>query len=87
MLSILFHLLKMFTGDFSLRSKVLVDVHDHGGDDAEKQSESENNSVPNPPGEGSLSLWEEGGSSFILQKGGDDVVSVVEVDKSCAHGE
>ncbi len=70
----LFHLLKMFTGDFSLGSKVLVDVHDHGGDDAEKQSESEHNSVPNPSREGGLSLREKGFGSRILKEGRDDVV-------------
>lgn len=75
------YLLEMFTGNFSLRSKVLIDVNDHGGDDAEEQPESEDDGVTNPCRKGGLSLGEKGYRSFIVQERWDDVVPVGQVDE------
>ena len=71
----------MFTGDFSLVSKVLVDVDNRGGDDAEEQSESENDGISDPFGKGSLSYREKAFLSFIFRERWNDIVPVVEIDE------
>ncbi len=72
----------MFTGDFSLGSEVLVDVNNQGGDDAEKQTETKNDSISNSKWKRSLSLGEERLLSFVHGEGRDDIISFVQVDES-----
>lgn len=78
----------MFTGDFSLGSEVLVDVNNHGGDDAESQTETKNDTISNSNWKRSLSLGEERLLSFVHGEGRDDIISVVQVDERCnvRHG-
>ena len=76
----------MFTGDFSLGSKKLVDVDNRGGDDAEKQTETKDDGVSNSKRQRSRSLGKERLLSFILQEWRDGVVSVGEVDKVSNFG-
>lgn len=76
----------MFTGDFSLGSEVLVDVNNHGGDDAEKQTKTKNNGISNSKWKRSFSLGEERFLSFVHEEGREDIISVVQVDE-VSHGE
>mmetsp|Transcript_33612 Transcript_33612/g.79276 ORF Transcript_33612/g.79276 Transcript_33612/m.79276 type:complete len:82 (-) Transcript_33612:626-871(-) len=77
----------MFACNFSLGTEVLVDVDNQGGDDAEKQSESDDDGIPDPLGERSLALGEEACLSFVLGEGWKIVIPVAEIDKvHSTHG-
>lgn len=69
------YLLKVLAGNVSLCSKVFVEEDQNGGEDAEQDSKSEHNEVPNTLREGSLSS-EEGVLACVLGKvkrhGGDE---------------